>query len=32
MERPTDEYKLTHNVVLKERDTAFGGQISRLQV
>ncbi len=32
MERPTDDYKRTHNVVLKPRDTTFGGQVSRLQV
>ena len=32
MERPTDEYKLTHNVRLAPRDTLFGGQVSRLQV
>lgn len=32
MERPTDEYKMTHNVRLAPRDTLFGGQVSRLQV
>lgn len=32
MERPTDDYKRTHNLVLKSRDTTFGGQVSRLQV
>ncbi len=32
MERPTDAYKRTHNVVLRPRDTMFGGQVSRLQV
>jgi hypothetical protein len=32
MERPTDDYKRTHNLVLKPRDTTFGGQVSRLQV
>lgn len=32
MERPTDEYKLTHNVRLAPRDTLFGGQVSRLQI
>jgi hypothetical protein len=32
MERPTDSYKRTHNVVIKPRDTLFGGQVSRLQV
>ena len=32
MERPTDEYKATHNVRLSPADTLFGGQISRLQV
>ncbi|PNH03431.1 Pyruvate decarboxylase isozyme 2 [Tetrabaena socialis] len=28
MERPTDDYKRTHNLVLKPRDTTFGGQVS----
>ncbi|BDA45967.1 probable protein TIC 62, chloroplastic at N-terminal half [Coccomyxa sp. Obi] len=32
MERPTDEYKRTHNVTLAPKDTLFGGQVSRLQV
>lgn len=32
MERPTDDYKQTHNVTLSTRDTLFGGQVSRLQV
>lgn len=32
MERPTDTYKLTHNVRLAPRDTWFGGLVSRLQV
>lgn len=32
MERPQDDYKLTHNVTLSPRDTRFGGQVSRLQV
>ena len=32
MERPTDDYKDTHNVRLAPRDTLFGGQVSRLQV
>ncbi|KIY98732.1 hypothetical protein MNEG_9227 [Monoraphidium neglectum] len=32
MERPTDTYKRTHGLVLKPRDTTFGGQVSRLQV
>eukprot|EP00955_Chlamydomonas_euryale_P036094 350331-Chlamydomonas_euryale.AAC.4 len=32
MERPTDEYKATHNLRLLPRDTTFGGQVSRLQV
>lgn len=32
MERPTDTYKRTHNMVLKPRDSTFGGQVSRLQV
>ncbi|XP_010254987.1 PREDICTED: protein TIC 62, chloroplastic isoform X2 [Nelumbo nucifera] len=32
MERPTDAYKETHNIVLAEEDTLFGGQVSNLQV
>lgn len=32
MERPTDQFKETHNVVLTPRDQLFGGQVSRLQV
>jgi hypothetical protein len=28
MERPTDDYKKTHNLVVKPRDTTFGGQAS----
>ncbi|GAX77662.1 hypothetical protein CEUSTIGMA_g5105.t1 [Chlamydomonas eustigma] len=32
MERPKDDYKNTHNLIFKEKDTAFGGQVSRLQV
>ncbi|MEW5297169.1 MAG: hypothetical protein WDW36_000394 [Sanguina aurantia] len=32
MEKPTDAYKETHQVVLAPRDTRFGGQVSRLQV
>lgn len=32
MERPGDDFKATHNVTIKPRDTTFGGQISRLQV
>lgn len=27
MERPGDDYKRTHNVVLGKRDTLFGGQV-----
>lgn len=27
MERPTDEYKRTHNVTLAPKDTLFGGQV-----
>lgn len=27
MERPTDAYKRTHNVVLAKQDTRFGGQV-----
>ncbi|RRT58879.1 hypothetical protein B296_00027051 [Ensete ventricosum] len=32
MERPTDSYKETHNIVLANEDTYFGGQVSNLQV
>jgi len=32
MERPTDEYALTHGTVLHPENTQFGGQVSRLQV
>ncbi|XP_042427930.1 protein TIC 62, chloroplastic-like [Zingiber officinale] len=32
MERPTDSYKETHNLVLANEDTYFGGQVSNLQV
>ncbi len=32
MERPQDDYKVTHKVALSPRDTLFGGQVSRLQV
>ncbi|KAH6556975.1 hypothetical protein KP509_1Z144700 [Ceratopteris richardii] len=32
MERPTDAYKETHNLVLAEADKLFGGQVSNLQV
>ncbi|KAL6012421.1 hypothetical protein ACLOJK_002909 [Asimina triloba] len=32
MERPTDAYKLTHNLVLGNEDVYFGGQVSNLQV
>lgn len=32
MEKPTDSYKKTHNLVVAQRDTTFGGQVSRLQV
>ncbi|XP_020105945.1 protein TIC 62, chloroplastic isoform X2 [Ananas comosus] len=32
MERPTDSYKETHNLVLADEDTFFGGQVSNLQV
>lgn len=27
MERPTDQYKATHNVTLAPKDTLFGGQV-----
>ncbi|XP_072989693.1 protein TIC 62, chloroplastic isoform X1 [Typha latifolia] len=32
MERPTDSYKETHNIVLANEDMYFGGQVSNLQV
>ncbi|KAK6916521.1 NAD(P)-binding domain [Dillenia turbinata] len=32
MERPTDAYKETHNMILSQEDTLFGGQVSNLQV
>ncbi|KMZ74189.1 Protein TIC 62, chloroplastic [Zostera marina] len=32
MERPTDAYKETHNLVLANEDTYFGGQVSNLQI
>jgi len=32
MERPTDEYELTHNLKLLPADSLSGGQVSRLQV
>lgn len=32
MERPTDDYDLTHGTVLKAADTTFGGNVSRKQV
>ncbi|ONK60162.1 uncharacterized protein A4U43_C08F15040 [Asparagus officinalis] len=32
MERPTDSYKETHNIILANEDTYFGGQVSNLQV
>ena len=32
MERPGDDFKATHSITIAERDTTFGGQISRLQV
>ena len=32
MEVPRDDHKLTHNVILGERDSTFGGTVSRLQV
>ncbi|RWR95665.1 protein TIC 62, chloroplastic isoform X2 [Cinnamomum micranthum f. kanehirae] len=32
MERPTDAYKETHNLVLANEDIYFGGQVSNLQV
>jgi hypothetical protein len=27
MERPKDDYKESHNLVIKPRDTIFGGQV-----
>ncbi|KAK1261232.1 hypothetical protein QJS04_geneDACA023837 [Acorus gramineus] len=32
MERPTDAFKDTHNMVLANEDTLFGGLVSNLQV
>ena len=32
MERPTDSFKETHNLVLANEDTYFGGLVSNLQV
>lgn len=32
MEKPRDDHKLTHNVILGQRDSTFGGTVSRLQV
>lgn len=32
MERPKDDFKLSHNLKLFCRDEIFGGQVSRLQV
>ena len=32
MERPTDDFRLTHGVVLCREDTRFGGLVSRSQV
>ncbi|GLI70199.1 hypothetical protein VaNZ11_015011 [Volvox africanus] len=32
LERANDDFKRTHNLVLKPRDTIFGGEVSRLQV
>ncbi|KAF3320447.1 Protein TIC 62 [Carex littledalei] len=32
MERPTDSFKETHNLVLAKEDTYFGGLVSNLQV
>lgn len=32
MERPTDDYKKTHNMTSSEQDTLFGGQVSNLQI
>lgn len=32
MEKPTDAYKETHNLILAPKDTYTGGQVSSLQV
>nr|CAB3503430.1 unnamed protein product [Digitaria exilis] len=32
MERPTDAFKETHNLVVADEDTYVGGQVSNLQV
>ena len=32
MERPTDDFRLTHNTLLAPPDTRFGGLVSRAQV
>jgi len=32
MERPKDDFELTHNIKLQAADTTFGGNVSRLQV
>lgn len=32
MEKPTDAYKETHNLVLASKNTYTGGQVSSLQV
>jgi hypothetical protein len=32
MEKPTDAYKETHNLVLAPKDSLTGGQVSSLQV
>jgi hypothetical protein len=31
MERPTDDYKKTHNLTIKPRDSTFGGQVRHLE-
>lgn len=31
MERPKDDYKASHNLVIKPRDSIFGGQVRRVQ-
>jgi hypothetical protein len=31
MERPKDDYKVSHNLVIKPRDSIFGGQVRNTQ-
>ena len=32
MERPADDYKKTHNLVIKPRDSIFGGQVGVVEL